>query len=86
MPFGGLVTPPLAITAAGYILGADSMCADLNCTHLQATVGISMYTLGFGIVPLITASFSEEFGRQPLYFVAGGSFFILYLMVALYVI
>ncbi|KAF9038954.1 MFS polyamine transporter [Hymenopellis radicata] len=72
-----------SITAAGYILGADSMCADLNCTHFQATVGISMYTLGFGIVPLVTASFSEEFGRQPLYFVAGGSFFILYLMVAL---
>ncbi|KAK0440945.1 MFS polyamine transporter [Desarmillaria tabescens] len=72
-----------AITAAGYNLGFDSMTRDLNCTRFQATIGLSTYTLGFGIVPLFTASFSEEFGRQPLYIVSAGGFFIMYIMVAL---
>ncbi|KAK0189257.1 MFS polyamine transporter [Armillaria mellea] len=72
-----------ATTAAGYNLGFDSMTRDLNCTRFQATIGLSTYTLGFGIVPLFTASFSEEFGRQPLYIVSAGGFFIMYIMVAL---
>ncbi|KAK0207636.1 major facilitator superfamily domain-containing protein, partial [Armillaria fumosa] len=72
-----------ASTAAGYNLGFDSMTRDLNCTRFQATIGLSTYTLGFGIVPIFTAAFSEEFGRQPLYIVSAGGFFIMYIMVAL---
>ncbi|KAK0497399.1 MFS polyamine transporter [Armillaria luteobubalina] len=72
-----------AVTAAGYNLGFDSMTRDLNCTRFQATIGLSTYTLGFGIVPLFTASLSEEFGRQPLYIVSAGGFFLMYIMVAL---
>ncbi len=73
----------LASTAAGYNLGFDSMTRDLNCTRFQATIGLSTYTLGFGIVPIFTAAFSEEFGRQPLYIVSAGGFFVMYIMVAL---
>ncbi|KAG7444518.1 MFS polyamine transporter [Guyanagaster necrorhizus] len=72
-----------ASTAAGYNLGFDSMTRDLNCTRFQATVGLSTSTLGFGVTPLFTASFSEEFGRQPLYFVSAGGFFLMHIMVAL---
>ncbi|PBK65970.1 MFS polyamine transporter [Armillaria solidipes] len=72
-----------ASTAAGYNLGFDSMTRDLNCTRFQATIGLSTYTLGFGIVPIFTAAFSEEFGRQPLYIVSAGGFFVMYIMVAL---
>ncbi|PBK98999.1 MFS polyamine transporter [Armillaria gallica] len=72
-----------ASTAAGYNLGFDSMTRDLSCTRFQATIGLSTFTLGFGIVPLFTASFSEEFGRQPLYIVSAGGFFLMYIMVAL---
>lgn len=43
------------------------MISDLNCTNLQATLGLSLYGLGFGLVPLVTSSFSEEVGRRPLY-------------------
>ena len=59
------------------------MTRDLNCTEFQATVGLSMYTLGFAITPLVTASFSEEFGRQPLYIVSSIIFALMHLMVAL---
>ena len=60
------------------------MIRDLHCTDFQATIGLSVYPLGFGLVPLVTASFSEEFGRQPLYIVSGLGFLLMYLMIALY--
>ncbi|XP_006464020.1 hypothetical protein AGABI2DRAFT_74658, partial [Agaricus bisporus var. bisporus H97] len=69
-------------TAASYALGFPSMTRDLSATQFQATVGLSMYTLGFGVVPLVTASFSEEFGRRPLYLVSGLGFAIFYVMIA----
>lgn len=60
------------------------MTRDLNCTQFQGTVGLSMYTLGFALTPLVTASFSEEFGRQPLYLVSCLGFAMMHLVVALY--
>ncbi len=44
-----------------------------------------MYTLGFALVPLVTASFSEEFGRQPLYIVSALGFALMHLMIAEFV-
>ncbi|KAF9054676.1 MFS polyamine transporter [Panaeolus papilionaceus] len=74
----------LASTAAStYNMGFDSMMRDLNCSHLQATAGLSLYTFGFAIVPLVSASFSEEFGRLPLYYASGIGFLLMYLMIAL---
>ncbi|KAF5363708.1 hypothetical protein D9756_001127 [Leucocoprinus leucothites] len=70
-------------TASGYNLGFGSMTRDLNATEFQATEGLSMYALGFGVVPLVTASFSEEFGRQPLYLWSGIGFLLMYIMVGL---
>lgn len=64
-------------------MGFPSMTRDLNCTRFQATIGLSVYALGFGVVPLVTASFSEEFGRQPLYIYSGIGFLLMYMMVAL---
>ena len=59
------------------------MTKDLNCTEFQATIGLSMYTLGFAVTPLVTASFSEEFGRQPLYVVSAAGFALSHLTIAL---
>lgn len=64
-------------------MGYTSMIHDLGCTSFQATVGLSVYPLGFGVVPLVSASLSEEFGRMPLYVVSSIGFFLMYMMVAL---
>ncbi|KAF8330493.1 MFS polyamine transporter [Amanita rubescens] len=70
--------------ATTYPMGFPSMMMrDLNCTNLQAITGLSVYTLGFGIVPLVTASFSEEFGRKPLYVVSSFIFLIIFAMIGL---
>jgi predicted MFS family arabinose efflux permease len=59
------------------------MTRDLNSTTEQAAAALGLYCLGFGVVPLVTASFSEEFGRQPLYVVSSIIFALMHLMVAL---
>ncbi|KAF8700916.1 hypothetical protein AX14_000603 [Amanita brunnescens Koide BX004] len=74
----------LASTVAStYPMGFTSMMRDLNCTYLQAVTGLSVYTLGFALVPLVTSSFSEEFGRKPLYIVSLFIFLVMFLMIAL---
>lgn len=64
-------------------MGFASMTQDLNCSTFQATIGLSLYALGFGLVPLVSASFSEEFGRQPMYIGSAIGFILMYLMIAL---
>jgi len=59
------------------------MMKDLNCTEFEATLGLSLFTLGFGIVPLVSSSFSEEFGRFPLYLVSGVGFILMYVLITL---
>jgi MFS family permease len=59
------------------------MIRDLGCSRFQATIGLSVYPLGFGVVPLVTASLSEEFGRMPLYIGSSIGFTLMYMMVAL---
>lgn len=76
--------PTPATTTGSYNMGFQSMIRDLNCTLFEATVGLSTYALGFGVVPLVSASFSEEFGRKPLYMASGFGFVLMFMMVALY--
>ncbi|KAG7093398.1 hypothetical protein E1B28_007080 [Marasmius oreades] len=71
-----------AANAGSYNMGFSTMIRDLNCTEYQATIGLSLYALGFGLVPLVTASFSEEFGRRPLYVFSGLGFMMMYVMIA----
>jgi MFS family permease len=60
------------------------MTQDLNCTDFQATIGLSVFPLGFGLTPLFTAPFSEEFGRRPIYLVSGVGFLAMHALVAVY--
>ncbi|KDQ19135.1 hypothetical protein BOTBODRAFT_52301 [Botryobasidium botryosum FD-172 SS1] len=63
--------------------GQPSMIRDLHCTTLQAGAALGLYALGFGVTPLITASFSEEFGRRPLYTYSAALFTIFFIPIAL---
>lgn len=60
------------------------MMRDLNCSEFQASIGLSVYALGFGITPLVTASLSEEFGRRPLYIGSGIGYLLMFIQIALY--
>ncbi|KAG2140197.1 MFS general substrate transporter [Suillus clintonianus] len=72
-----------ASSASSYSISYESMMQDLNCTQLQATLGLSLYVAGDGIVPLISSSFSEERGRRPLYIASAILFMLAEVMNAL---
>ncbi|KAG1743115.1 MFS general substrate transporter [Suillus lakei] len=77
--FTGIV----AAAAGSFSMGYQSMMRDLNCTQFQATVGLSLWAIGFGTVPLITSSFTEEFGRLNIYIVSSFGFMLTEMMIAL---
>lgn len=77
------LTHASAASATAYTMGFPTMIADLNCTQFQATLGLSVFALGFGIIPLVTSAFSEEFGRQPLYIISTIGFALTHLMISL---
>jgi predicted MFS family arabinose efflux permease len=73
----------LAAAASSYAMGYSSMTRDLDCTLFQATIGLSMYALGVGLAPLVTSSFSEEFGRFLFYIISALMFTLTHVMIAL---
>ncbi|KAG2039238.1 major facilitator superfamily domain-containing protein [Suillus americanus] len=73
----------IAAAASSYSISYESMMKDLNCTQLQATLGLSLYAIGFGIVPLVSTSFSEECGRRPVYIMSSALLFLAEVMNAL---
>lgn len=62
------------------------MQRDLNASMIQIATTISVYALGFGVIPLFSAPLSEEFGRRPLYIATAFINFIMCIGMALYVI
>ncbi|KAN0085674.1 Drug:H+ antiporter-1 family protein [Tylopilus felleus] len=58
-----------------------SLTQDLHCTDLEAALGLGLYAVGFGIVPLVTSSFSEEVGRRPVYIFSSVMFALTQVMV-----
>ncbi|KAJ7930408.1 MFS general substrate transporter [Mycena leptocephala] len=69
-------------TASAYSMGFPSMMRELHCNEEQAALGISMFCLGFALVPLLTSAFSEEFGRRPLFVVCTIVFTAMYVVQA----
>ncbi|KAJ8591033.1 MFS general substrate transporter [Rhizopogon salebrosus TDB-379] len=69
--------------SSSFSMGYQSMMRDLNCTQFQATVGLSIWSVGFGLVPLITSSFTEEFGRLNIYIVSSFGFMLSEIMIAI---
>ncbi|EJU03572.1 MFS general substrate transporter [Dacryopinax primogenitus] len=71
-----------AATGSAYAMGYNTMERDLGCSQELAALGLSMYALGFGLAPLVLASFSEEFGRLPMYLVSTAIFALFFIPMA----
>jgi MFS family permease len=72
-----------ASAGSTYNQGFSTMVSELQTTQYIAGIGLSTYCLGFGAIPLVTASLSEEFGRMPLYITSAAGFSLTHLMIAL---
>ena len=70
------VTIATAYTAGSYSPPAQQMSDYWDVSQTAIIVGITTFTLGFGIAPMFLAPFSELNGRKPV-FVATGLLFVL---------
>ncbi len=60
-----------AYTAGSYASAVDQMVIEWHVSQVAALVGITTFTIGFGIAPMALAPFSEINGRRPVFLVTG---------------
>lgn len=70
------VTALTAFSAGSYSPGIEQMTAEWHVSNVAALVGITMFTTGFGVAPMVLAPFSEINGRYPVFMVSGVLFVI----------
>ncbi len=70
------VTVVTAYTAGAYSPAIAQMSAEWDVSEEAALVGITTFTTGFAIAPMVLAPFSEFNGRKPV-FVASGILFVI---------
>ncbi|TNY23171.1 MFS general substrate transporter [Rhodotorula diobovata] len=71
-----------AYSGTAFAMGTPSLMRDLNCSREVATLGLSVFPLGFGLGPLFTAPLSEAFGRYPLYVVSSLVYLVFFIPTA----
>ncbi|GAA5952622.1 hypothetical protein JCM21900_006052 [Sporobolomyces salmonicolor] len=72
----------VAYCGTAFAMGNESMMADLHCSREVATLGLSVFPLGFGLGPLFTAPLSEAYGRYPMYFISCLVYLIFFIPIA----
>jgi MFS family permease len=65
-----------AYTAGAYSPPADLLASEFGVSRTAILVGITLFTVGFGIAPMILAPFSEVNGRYPVFVVSGVVFVV----------
>ena len=61
-------TLAVAFVSSAYTGGIDQILATFHISDEVATLGVSLFVLGFAIGPLLWAPMSEVYGRQVLFF------------------
>lgn len=77
-----VATTVTAFTAGSYTAGDSQMQAYWGVSHVAITVGVTTFTTGFAIAPMVLAPFSEINGRRPMFVITGIMFVILQLCCA----
>lgn len=70
-----LITVVTAYSAGSYSPASDQMSKYWNVSQVAIYVGITTFTTGFAIAPMVLAPFSELNGRRPV-FIATGVLFV----------
>ncbi|KAF1913786.1 major facilitator superfamily domain-containing protein [Ampelomyces quisqualis] len=71
-----VITALTAFSAGSYSPGIGQMTADWGVSNVAALVGITTFTTGFAVAPMVLAPFSEINGRRPV-FIASGILFVI---------
>ncbi|KAK7913935.1 Efflux pump FUBT [Apiospora marii] len=60
-----------AYAAGAYSPPTDLMAAEFGCSRTAVLVGITLFTTGFALAPMVLAPLSEIHGRYPVFVVSG---------------
>ncbi|EMC94511.1 hypothetical protein BAUCODRAFT_35729 [Baudoinia panamericana UAMH 10762] len=71
-----------AYTAGSYEAAVPQMTELWHVSDVAASVGITIFTCGFAVAPMVLAPFSEINGRQPMFVVTGVLFVIFQIVCA----
>ncbi|KAF2863357.1 putative MFS multidrug transporter [Piedraia hortae CBS 480.64] len=71
-----------AFAPGSYIAGEIQMRREWGLSVVALSVGISVYTWGFAIAPMMLAPLSEINGRRPLFLITGAIFVLSHLVCA----
>ncbi|KAF2157185.1 MFS multidrug transporter [Myriangium duriaei CBS 260.36] len=71
-----------AYTAGSYTAGDAQMMAYWGLSKVVVTTGVTIFTCGFAIAPMVLAPFSEINGRRPVFVITGILFVVLQLCCA----
>ncbi|RAR07539.1 leucine rich repeat protein [Stemphylium lycopersici] len=71
-----VITALTAFSAGAYTPGVEQMTEEWGVSSVAALVGITTFTTGFAIAPMVLAPFSEINGRRPV-FLASGILFVI---------
>ncbi|QPG95263.1 hypothetical protein C2857_007919 [Epichloe festucae Fl1] len=63
-----IATLAVSLVSSAYTGGLRQIMADFNVSQEVATLGVSLFVLGFAVGPLLWAPLSELFGRRVLFF------------------
>lgn len=69
-----IATLSVAFSSSSYTGGIEEIIRNFECTEEVATLGVSLFVLGFAIGPLFWAPLSELYGRQFIFAVSFGLF------------
>ncbi|USP82743.1 uncharacterized protein yc1106_10017 [Curvularia clavata] len=70
-----IITSLTAFSAGAYSPGVGQMTKEWGVSSVAALVGITTFTTGFAVAPMVLAPFSEINGRRPV-FLASGILFV----------
>lgn len=71
-----IITSLTAFSAGAYSPGVGQMTKEWGVSSVAALVGITTFTTGFAVAPMVLAPFSEINGRRPVFLVSGILFVI----------
>lgn len=77
------ITVTTAYTAGSYAAATDQLVEYWGVSTVAVNVGITAFTAGFAIAPMVLAPFSELNGRKPVFVVTGVLFVVCQLFCAI---
>jgi hypothetical protein len=66
-----LATVFASVAPSSYSPGAEQIAAEFSRGRVETLTGVTIFTIGFAVTPMVLAPLSEVYGRKPVFTVTG---------------